>query len=111
MDWIENLKVGDDVIQTVRLGTTRVAQVTAITPTLVKTSSGASFTRATGRQRGADRWACAHLLEATPEAVKRVSAANAASFLRAVRWEKLPADSVLSLATQVRALLPKAESA
>ena len=66
--WIENLKVGDYVFMSWRMGTS-LRKVQKITPKGNIKVNGILFNR-DGSERGGDIWSKCYLSEATPEAIK-----------------------------------------
>ena len=67
-DWIENLKVGDLVFVSWRMGT-YLRKVEKITPKGNIQVNGIMFNK-NGSERGGDVWSKCYLSEATPEAIK-----------------------------------------
>lgn len=67
-DWIENLKVGDYVFVSWRMGTS-LRKVQKITPKGNIKVNGIMFNK-NGSERGGDVWSNRYLSEATPEAIK-----------------------------------------
>ena len=67
-DWIKNLKVGDYVFMSWRMGTS-LRKVEKITPKGNIKVDGVLFNK-DGSERGGDVWNKCYLSEATPEAIK-----------------------------------------
>lgn len=67
-DWIENLKVGDYVFLSWRMGTS-LRKVEKITPKGNIKVNGIMFNK-NGSERGGDVWSKCYLHKATPEAIK-----------------------------------------
>ena len=67
-NWIENLKVGDYVFVSWRMGTS-LRKVEAITPKGNIKVNGMIFNK-NGSERGGDVWSKCYLNEATPEEIK-----------------------------------------
>ena len=67
-NWIENLKVGDYVFVSWRMGTS-LRKVEKITPKGNIKVNGIIFNK-NGSKRGGDVWDTCYLSEATPEAIK-----------------------------------------
>ena len=92
-EWIDNLKAGDDVIISNRYNRF-VCTVEKITPAGKIKANGLMF-RKDGSQVSSDRWCLTRLLEATPEAVRKISedkvirkALNAAHDLKDITREQ-----------------------
>ena len=92
-EWIDNLKAGDDVIISNRY-IQSVGTVEKITPAGKIKVNGLMF-RKDGSQVSSDRWCLTRLLEATPEAVRKISedkairkALNAAHDLKDITYEQ-----------------------
>ena len=92
-EWIDSLKAGDDVIISNRY-IQFVGTVEKITPAGKIKVNGFMF-RKDGSQVSSDRWCLTRLLEATPEAVRKISedkairkALNAAHDLKDITYEQ-----------------------
>lgn len=73
-DWLKNLKVGDKVIVSCRMGDV-IRTVEKITPAGNIKVNGTLF-NSNGLERGGDTWNMTYLHEATPEAVQKVTNKN-----------------------------------
>ena len=73
-EWIKNLKVGDMVIISTRMGES-IGRVDRITKA-GNIGVGSSLFRPDGIERGCDTWNIRVLREATPEAVNRIKRAD-----------------------------------
>ena len=92
-EWIDNLEAGDDVIISNRYSQF-VCTVEKITPAGKIKVNGLMF-RKDGSEVSSDRWCLTRLLEATPEAVRKISedkaiqrALNAAHDLKNITYEQ-----------------------
>lgn len=95
-DWLDKLKVGDEVVVTGREHpyVTKVARLTA---TLVITTKGGKFRRSSGDSSGGNMWDRCSLYEPTQERRDEVGRQNLASHLRQVQWKDYPLDKLRAI--------------
>lgn len=80
-NWIDNLKVGDEVITYGGANIMNIQKVTAINKATIKVGE-TLYNKKDGRERGGSTWSAWHIMEATEDRVAQVKLKRARNYLR-----------------------------
>jgi hypothetical protein len=100
MNWLDSLKVGDEVIVPYGWNESRCERITKSTATQIHIGT-TKYSRRSGRQIGTDTYSRAFIRQATPEMIAKVKEQIMRSKIQNIKFEKLPIDII----RQVLALL------